>query len=435
MNKHLSAASVIILLMLSSISNAQKIQYWRPYDQSGLHVFETPKEEKGSFDGMKIRIGGGFTQQLQKLTHTTKSALPLYQMNAGFNTAQTNLHLDVQLADGIRFNTTSYLSSRSNREATIKGFYVQFDKLPFKRQVWQDIMKVVTIKLGHMEINYGDQHFRRSDGGNTLYNPFIENYILDAFATEIGGEIYAQKNGIFAMIGLSSGTMTGMVERLKPDLNQDSSKRPAVYFKAGIDKKVNTDLRLRASASYYINNRSASNTLYNGDRTGSNYYGVIESKEANLSTNYTSGRFNPQFSRNNSAMMVNGFAKYKGLEFFGTFETAKGSSSSWISSNGASAKDSSDRKLYQYAAEAIYRIGKNEQLFIGARYNLVDARPAGYSRNVQIDRTSIAAGWFPIKNLLLKGEYVFQKYIDFKSSDIRHGATFDGWVVEAVIGF
>ena len=51
-------------------------------------------------------------------------------------------------------------------------------------------MQIVTVRVGHFEINYGDAHFRRSDNGNAIYNPFVGNYIMDAFTTEIGGEVY-----------------------------------------------------------------------------------------------------------------------------------------------------------------------------------------------------------------------------------------------------
>ncbi|MCH5690130.1 hypothetical protein LWM68_41425 [Niabella sp. W65] len=94
--------------------------------------------------------------------------------------------MDIQLYDGIKLNLTTYLASRHHNEAWVKGGYIQFDKLPFKGKAWDELMKYATVKMGHMEINYGDQHFRRSDGGNTIHNPFIENYIMDAFATEIG---------------------------------------------------------------------------------------------------------------------------------------------------------------------------------------------------------------------------------------------------------
>lgn len=87
------------------------------------------------------------------------------------------------------------------------------------------------------------------------------------------------------------------------------------------------------------------------------------------------------------------------------------------------------------AGELVYRFLANEQLFIGAKYNKVTSRLNGYTDDVNVTRTAIAAGWFPTKNLLLKGEYVNQKYDGFKGTDIRSGAKFNGIVVEAVVGF
>ena len=110
-----------------------------------------------------------------------------------------NLFVDIQLADGIQLNVTTYLSTRHHNEAWVKGGYIQFDKLPFKGKFWNNLMDVTTIKVGHMEVNYGDAHFRRSDGGHALYNPFMESYIMDAYATEIGGEVIVQKNGLVWM--------------------------------------------------------------------------------------------------------------------------------------------------------------------------------------------------------------------------------------------
>jgi hypothetical protein len=158
--------------------------YWTPYDQRGINVFETNKAPDSIlFEGLRIRFGAGFTQQFQNLKHSNTAVNRatsgrLYPLTPGFMTAQANLFTDVQLADGIRLNVTTYLSSRHHNEAWVKGGYIQFDKLPFKGKFWNDLMEVTTIKIGHMEINYGDAHFRRSDGGQTLYNPFMESYIM-----------------------------------------------------------------------------------------------------------------------------------------------------------------------------------------------------------------------------------------------------------------
>ena len=71
------------------------------------------------------------------------------------------------------------------------------------------LFEIATVRVGHMEINYGDAHFRRSDNGNAMYNPFVGNYILDAFTTEIGAEVYARSNGLIAMLGATGGEVHG----------------------------------------------------------------------------------------------------------------------------------------------------------------------------------------------------------------------------------
>ena len=144
------------------MSQQPKIANLRPYDKSGINVFEDIKDTSSIFDGLKVKFGAGFTQQFQNLTHKNPDALnnetgsftsgvsvpgnKLKVITAGFQTAQANLYMDVQLADGIRLNITSYLSTKHHNESWVKGGYIQFDKLPFKGQFWSNIMKVTTIK-------------------------------------------------------------------------------------------------------------------------------------------------------------------------------------------------------------------------------------------------------------------------------------------------
>lgn len=419
--------------------------YWRPYDKSGINVFETSKEaDPIAFEGLRFRIGAGFTQQFQNLKHENKSALgfqtnnKLYPLSSGFMTAQANMNIDVQLADGIRLNLETYLSSRHHNETWVKGGYIQFDKLPFKGQFWDELMKITTIKIGHMEINYGDAHFRRSDGGQTIYNPFMESYIMDAFATEIGGEVYLKKNGFFGMVGLTNGMLKGNVDSVaKTEQDPNTKRSPSIYLKGGFDKSISNTFRVRLSGSFYHNSSSAASglTLYGGDRTGSNYQNVMEKAPAGAalpsSTGIAfSGRLNPGFSKKVDAIMLNGFIKVRGLELFGTYETAKGRTKTEIS----------NREANQYAIEGLYRLGKNENLYAGVRYNAVNARLANnaavtFTEDVKVNRFAAVAGWFVTKNILMKGEYVIQKYSNFPTNDYRHSGKFNGYVIEAVVGF
>jgi hypothetical protein len=414
--------------------------YWRPYDQRGINVFETSKApDTIPFEGTRVRFGAGFTQQFQNLkaknTATNNTTTnKLYPLTPGFMTSQANLFLDVQLADGIRLNVTTYLSARHHNEAWVKGGYIQFDKLPFKGQFWDNLMKIATVKIGHMEINYGDAHFRRPDGGQTLYSPFMEGNIMDAFATEIGGEVYLQKNGLFGMIGATNGMIKGNVDTvLKSTVADGSGKRaPSLYLKGGIDKTLGDLIRVRVSGSFYHNGNSNASglTLYGGDRTGSNYQNVVEKwKDAagavSASTAIAfSGRFNPGFTKKINAAMLNGFVKVGGVELFGTYETAK----------GYAKNETKDRKATQLAGEVVYRFAK-DRLFVGGRYNTVDARLAGYTKDVTVNRVAGAAGWFLTRNVLLKGELVKEQYKNFLATDYRNGAKFNGYVIEAVVGF
>ena len=52
----LSLAVTITLLVTAQIARAQRgeIQYFRPYDQRGLNVFETSKNDTVKFDGQFI---------------------------------------------------------------------------------------------------------------------------------------------------------------------------------------------------------------------------------------------------------------------------------------------------------------------------------------------------------------------------------------------
>lgn len=408
----------------------------RPYDQAGLNVFEAAKDSNAVFEKVKVQFGAGFTQSFQGLKHSNL-VNNLYKISPGFNTANANLYMDVQLAAGIRLNLTSYLSSRHHNETWVKGGYIQFDKLPFQGQFWQDVMKFTTIKVGHMEINYGDQHFRRSDGGHTLYNPFVENYILDGFTTEIGGEILVRKGDLFGMLGVSNGMIKGNIDSLiATEQDANTHKSPAVYLKGGIDKSIGDMMRVRIAASYYTNNSSGGQTLYAGDRTGSNYFMAMEKVGSTASANFTSGRLNPGFSKKVNAFQLNGFLKMKGLELFGTYEAAKGRTKTEVS----------ERKAKQYAGDVVYRFGKAESLFVGLRYNIVNLRLADvpkvgaapaviYTEDLKVDRMAFGAGWFLTKNILLKGEYVNQQYKNLPAGDYRNGGEFKGYVVQAVVGF
>lgn len=424
--------SLIIALALPLAASAQitpDLPFWRPYDKRGVNVFETTKAaDTVAYEGLKVRVGGSFTQQFQSLKHENAATAnmvngvntnALYDFGSGFNLATANLNLDVVLEDGVRLNLVTYLSSRHHNETWVKGGYMQLDKIPFlKSDVLDQLMENVTIKVGHMEINYGDAHFRRTDNAHALYNPFVGNYIMDAFTTEIGAEIYFQKNGFLGMVAASGGEIQGGIAR--PD-----DREPSFYGKVGFDKQINDNVRARLTGSFYTTSGSARNTLYGGDRSGSRYYLVMENTAASTSANFTSGRLNPGMTDNITSLVLNPFLKVGGFELFGNLEQAK----------GKAANEADDRTFTQLGVDGLYRFGAFENFYIGARYNTVSGELAGLADDVTISRVQLGVGWFVTKNILTKLEYVNQDYKDFPATDIRHKGKFNGLMIEGAIAF
>lgn len=443
-----TVAIMLLTVSFKALAQDSQIQYWRPWDQRGINVFEVKKNvENPEFDGLKVRIGGAFAEEYQALKHENKANVKLaadgktdlnklYSLGSGFNLASANLNFDVQLEDGIRLTLENYMSSRHHEEFWVKGGYVQVDKLPmFGNPEW--FTKYVRVKLGQFGINYGDQQFRRSDGGNAMYNPFSDNYIMDAFATEVAGEFYIfPTDKLMGMVAVSDGLLNGNVA--------DVTKKPSIYAKLAYDNQVNEDFRVRVSASIYGNKNSASNTLYGGDRTGSRYFLVMEPAyfiprgtttltAANSVDLPTSGRINPGFRTNIMTWQIAPFIKFKGLELSATYEKAQG----YASSDPKDEKGNNiTRKVDQVAVDGVYRFLKNEQVYIGARYNTLTGKiDPRISNDLTIDRYEISAGWFPTRNLLLKTTYVNQEYKDYPSASIYSQGKFHGVLVEAVLAF
>ena len=403
------------------------IQYLRPQDQRGLNVFETTKVPGAEYDGFRLDWGAAFTTQIQNLSHSNTAAPSivngvdanqLADIGFGFNNSTANLYLHSQVAPGMRVMLSMYLSSRHHNEAWVKDGYLQMDESPIEFAPLQALMQYATIKVGHMEINYGDAHFRRSDNGNAMFNPFVGNYILDAFTTEIGAEVYLKANHVIAMGAVTGGEVRGTV--LNP-----GKRGPAFIGKLGYDRQMNDDLRVRLTGSIYKANKSNSNTLYSGDRAGSRYYYVMENTAASESSQFRSGLFNPGFANEVTAMQLNPFVKLRGLELFGVIERAEGRAS----------VEAADRTWNQYAVDAVYRFLPREQLFAGVRYNKAEGEARGITGDVSIERWETGGGWFLTPSVLTKLVYVNQKYNGFPVNNILNGGKFNGMMLEAVIGF
>ena len=414
------------------------IQHIRALDQRGLNVFETPKTDETPYNGFALQWGAAFTQDFQGLGHSNTAAPnlvagvnqnQLIRVGHGFNNAMANLYINAQLAKGVRVAMTSYLSTRHHNETWVKDGYLLIDDSPIDIAPLNNLMKILTVKAGHFEINYGDQHFRRSDAGQSIYNPFVGNLIMDAFTTQVGGEVYLRSNGLMAMGGITNGEVRGTI--------QNPQKRsPAYLAKLGFDRQMNEALRVRLTGSMYAQYKSANGTLFSGDRGGSHYYDVMENVASSETAQAWSGKIKTKMTNKEVAWVVNPFVKLNGLELFGNVEKVKG--------RGPNTVEKTDRTWNQLAVDGVYRFLPGEPLFVGARYNTAKGTLPGVTVNglagapladLTVKRYAASAGWFITPGVLTKIEYVSQKYLDYPVNNQLNGGKFNGFMVEGSVAF
>ncbi len=391
-------------------------------------TFETDKITGDDFEKVRVQIGADFALQYQALEHYSDS-LDLIPLGKGINLPTANLVVKADLAPGIRVNLTTYLSSRHHVEAWVKGGFLLIDALPFLHSNLLDrIMESTTVKVGVMELNFGDAHFRRSDNGRVINNPFVGNYIMESFTTAPAAEILFRRRGILLMAGLNSGS-------LKPALSgyhagsgtytaYNLHEKLAFHWKAGYEGKFGDIWMLRATLSGFHNSSHHFGSLYNGDRTGSRYYLVMKPQTGNASdvdpaSSHMTGNWGPGFTDKNNSLMANLFLKANGLEIFAT----------WENTRGTTAFGGADYGLTQWAAEGLYYFGKEKQFYGGVRYNT-----AANLNNEKVTRFQAVAGWKLTENIITRLEYVNQQYLDFATYRMAD-AGFRGLMFEAGISF
>jgi len=462
-------AGVLSLTASQAQISFGKIQNQIPRSKEGLNVFDVKKNDV-QFEGLSVDLGGALAMQFQALksfndqkegsyTASNGALITNYRLNGlenNFNLPAANLTFGAQLADGVRVNLDVYLASRHHNETWVKGGYLQIDKLDFiQKGLLEEVMQYTTIKIGQMENNYGDAHFRRTDNGNAILNPFIEGNIMDSFQTDMGMEVYYNREGLVSMLGVTNGKLNqgvaefvpGTATPTAPDPNTTIS--PTILAKIGYDKQFDKDLRVRITGSYNHNANMSSNP-WGSDRAGSRYFGVmshqtytydsngalpggenIQANNFDPTANATTGRFSPGYANWYTAFMINPFVKYHGLEFFGTLE---------FTSGGDHKGTDETRKVDQYAADLVYRFGKTEQFYIGGRYNIVSGKLSNAAEKVNVNRFESSLGWFMTKNIIAKVAYTNQNYKDYaqysgNSLNDLYGGSFNGIMFEAAISF
>ncbi|MFW7381119.1 MAG: hypothetical protein ACOH5I_20055 [Oligoflexus sp.] len=389
----------------------------------------------------KIRVGFDFALRFQSLEHKnngmkavgadfqpdTADDVALSKLKPGFTNAVGNFNLTFNLASGVSSYVEAYLSSEHHLEMWMREGYLFIDH--FEGTSFEGLnamMEYLSFKIGQMEINYGDAHFRRTDNGEAFRNAFIGNYIIDPNTTEIAIETMLDVKDFEWMLGVSGGTTKG---------DNKDGHGIALYSKLAYDTQVTESSRFRLSGSYYQVDHSdngpsaypsfdgTKNYLYAGNRSGSPYAFLFD-----VSTD--AGQILPNASQDLSAYMINALFQWQGTEVFLNYDMVRDADP-----DGSNSPAENEEAWDQRAIDIKQMLNSNT--YLALRYNEAHhLKAAGQNSDELVTRQQVALGHYLTDSSVLKLEYVKQEYKNFASvGDLRSGGEFSGFIMEGAVHF
>jgi hypothetical protein len=320
-----------------------------------------------------------------------------------------------------------YLASRNHPSQTYgnQGYLLIHDipeNLVGLHNVLNPIFKRVDVKVGAFLIDYGDQVTRRSNNAIVQANPLVGNYVMDPNLVSVGGEVMSKPGGRYGwLVGVTNGTNT----------EDWSAGRGIAYNAKGWVYPIQP---LRLSASFFRANHTDSNasraTLFSGNRSGERYGGVLGGGQAP------------------GGVLANGGKDVTAFQFDGTWDAQAMPIKLYGHIGRTSDKDingplpgTPEESWKYYSGEGVYNLTKN--VYAAARYSgAIADKFNGFDSDGKVTRIQIGGGLWLTRNMLVKVEWVDQKYTGFSAGDIVNngidagrGPRFKGLVSEFSFAF
>ena len=334
----------------------------------------------------------------------TKGA-PLAKVSPGFQNAFGDLGFIAKFGknEEIEVVFDMYLSSRNHPSQTYGNEgYIILRGVPENLQglkFLEPVLKRVDLKAGHMLVDFGDAAQHRTNNAIAQKNPLVGNFVIDPNIVSIGMQVSSKPGSrIGWLVGVSNGTTT-------EDWNVG---RGFAYNGKLIFYPVQS---LRTSVSYIGTDQSDNPTkaaggssmqMFTGNRSGERYAGILGGGQA-------PGNVFPQAGEKFSAAQFDVTWKNESpLELYGHYGRTQD-----LDING-NAPGNPEEKWGYYAGDVVYRI--TPALYAAARYSNATADTLnGVSSNGKVNRIQVGGGLWLSKNLLVKMEYVNQKYSGFET--------------------
>lgn len=387
---------------------------WMQRDQQQQARLDRPELSEDD----RVKIGIQAVGGLQLLNHSNDPD-NLREIEGGFQNAAGNLTFDARITDGIDVYAELYLSSPNHvGDVYDREGYLYVNYLPEMFGSVNNLFKYVDLKAGHMELNFGDEHFFRSDVAQVGNNPLFGNYIVDANTIGVGTELYGHFGPLTAMIGYNSGATTG---------DFTDGRRNAWLGKLAFGE---LDGPLRLSGSFYTVDQSrngpgfplggSSSNMFAGNFSGSRYQAVWEGSP-------TAGQLTLGGGQDVTAYQID--ARFKPLPdltlsgLLGFFEDSDTNGFFVNPEVGRTGDDGNPTSEWTYyGGTAQYYLA--DPFYLAFRYNAAAASTLGTPQNE--DRSSdgvvqrIQAGFGLVivpDQLVFKTEYVNQWASDFQPGE------------------
>ncbi|MEJ2702810.1 MAG: hypothetical protein P8Z79_10255 [Sedimentisphaerales bacterium] len=416
----------------SLLAPKTEYSYFTPFDEMNpefpLHEM---KLEIGRLDDMRVLMGFQAVTRFQILQNSDVYSGGVRQpgLDPGFQTPFGDLSFLADLDGQILVYYDLYLASRPHEQTTYghEGFII-FHRLPGElgeNELISSFFDVADVKVGAFDIDFGDSRYRRSNNARVQDNPLIGNFVVDPETEEIGMEVYSKPTVLNWLVGLTSGTTTGHVDKgggfalhgkLWTEITSDLRGAVSVYH---VDHSDN-------GSGYPVGGDKSS--LFSGSRSGGPYDSVIGGGDA-------PGQILPSNGQDVIALQGDVTWNHWPYEAYGNIGWTRDSDT-----NGSAA--GSPEESWHYAAvEAVYHL--TPSLYSAARYSGAYAEKTNNaSSDGIVNRIQVGGGYWITRTMLVKMEYVYQWYDKFSSTggdvggiDVWRDPSFDGLVVEASFSF
>ena len=319
-----------------------------------------------------------------------------------------------------------FLSSRNHPSTTYgdQGYLVIHDipeNLLGLHKALNPIFQHVDVKVGAFLLDFGDNLYHRTNNAISQANPLVGNFVIDPNLVTVGGEMMSKPGKLNWLVGVSNGTNT-----------EDYTPGRGIAYNTKVWAYPIKPLRISASG-FFVNHSGSSSsraTLFSGNRSGERYGGVLGGGQA-------PGGILAAAGKDVRAYQLDGTwdDTVTPIKLYG--HVGRTEDKDILGPVGVNLKET----WKYYAGDVVYKL--TPSVYAAGRYSAANSSMFGGASSVgKVRRIQVGGGLWMTRNMLMKVEWVDQKYSGFRMGnmvnngvDAGRNPQFKGLVSEVSFAF